>query len=97
MTPLIVVLLIVALVCVFVLIASIATGDYSWVDRSWSIVPAVYVWVFAGFAGLADTRLNVMAVLVTAWAARLTFNFARKGGYSGVEDYRWAMSNRMTF
>lgn len=97
MTPLIVVLLIVAFVCVLVLVASVATGDYSWVDRSWSIVPAIYVWVFAGFAGLSDTRLNVMAILVTAWAARLTFNFARKGGYSGVEDYRWAiLRSRMT-
>jgi steroid 5-alpha reductase family enzyme len=30
-----------------------------------------------------------MAVLVTLWGARLTFNFARKGGYTGTEDYRW--------
>ncbi len=50
-----------------------------------------YVWVFAIAAGLADVRLDVMAVLVTLWGARLTFNFARKGGYSGVEDYRWAV------
>ena len=97
MSPLIVVLTIVAVVCAIVLLASIATGDYSWVDRSWSIVPAIYVWMFAGFAGLADTRPTVMAVLVTLWAARLTFNFARKGGYNGVEDYRWAvLRSRMT-
>ena len=32
-----------------------------------------------------------MALLVTAWGARLTFNFARKGGYTGTEDYRWAI------
>jgi steroid 5-alpha reductase family enzyme len=30
-----------------------------------------------------------MAVLVTLWGVRLTYNFARKGGYRGVEDYRW--------
>ncbi len=36
-------------------------------------------------------RLVLMALLVTAWAARLTFNFARKGGYTGMEDYRWAI------
>ncbi len=30
-------------------------------------------------------------MLATAWGARLTFNFARKGGYTGVEDYRWAI------
>jgi steroid 5-alpha reductase family enzyme len=31
-----------------------------------------------------------MALVVTLWGARLTFNLARKGGYTGVEDYRWA-------
>jgi len=89
MPPLLLVTLVAAAVVLFVWIASLITGDHSWVDRLWSIVPAVYVWVFAGAAGLADPRLNVMAVLVTLWGARLTFNFARKGGYSGTEDYRW--------
>ena len=32
-----------------------------------------------------------MALLVTMWGARLTFNYARRGGFSrGGEDYRWA-------
>jgi steroid 5-alpha reductase family enzyme len=89
MAPLLVVIAIAAAVVIFVFVASLITGDNSWVDRLWSIVPVVYVWVFAGFAGLADPRLTVMAILVTLWGARLTFNFARKGGYSGEEDYRW--------
>lgn len=89
MEPALVVFIVAGVVCAFVWIMSLITGDHSWVDRLWSIVPAVYVWIFAGFAGFADPRLNVMAVLVTLWAARLTFNFARKGGYTGVEDYRW--------
>lgn len=89
MSPLVVVTLVAAAVVLFVWIASLVSHDHSWVDRLWSVVPAIYVWIFAGFAGLADPRLNVMAVLVTIWGARLTFNFARKGGYSGVEDYRW--------
>lgn len=72
-------------------IASLITRDTSWVDRIWSIAPVVYMWVFAGFSGFADIRLIVMAVLVTLWGARLTFNFARRGGYRGVEDYRWAV------
>ena len=39
-----------------------------------------------------DARLNVMFTLVVLWGARLTFNFARKGGYApGGEDYRWAV------
>lgn len=91
MSALTAVILVSSAACLFALVASTVSHDYSWVDRSWSILPAIYVWIFAGFAGLADARLNVMAVLVTLWAARLTFNFARKGGYSGVEDYRWAV------
>jgi len=91
MAPLIVVALTAAGVCLFTWITSLVTGEHSWVDRLWSIVPVVYVWIFAGFTGLSDPRLVVMAVLVTLWGARLTFNFARKGGYTGTEDYRWAI------
>ncbi len=91
MAPLLVVIWIAVGVCAFVWIASLITKDTSWVDRIWSIVPVVYVWVFAAFAGLTDARLDVMAAIVTVWGARLTFNFARKGGYNGVEDYRWAV------
>ncbi|WP_460772320.1 DUF1295 domain-containing protein [Microbacterium sp. GXF7504] len=75
-------------------VLSLVTKDTSWVDRAWSIVPVLYVWVFAGFglaAGVDAARLVLMAVLVTLWGARLTFNFARKGGYTGMEDYRWAI------
>ncbi|WP_290056862.1 DUF1295 domain-containing protein [Amycolatopsis solani] len=73
-------------------LASVLTREYSWVDRIWSIVPVVYLAIFAGAAGFADARLNVMFALVTLWGIRLTFNFARKGGYApGGEDYRWAV------
>jgi steroid 5-alpha reductase family enzyme len=89
MSPLLVVIMLAAAVCAFCWIASLISRDNSWVDRLWSIVPVAYVWVFAIAAGLTDIRLDVMAGLVTLWGARLTFNFARKGGYSGHEDYRW--------
>lgn len=72
-------------------VASLITRDTSQVDRLWSIVPVIYVWVFVLSAHESRSRLLLMALLVTAWGARLTFNFARKGGYSGVEDYRWAI------
>jgi steroid 5-alpha reductase family enzyme len=50
---------------------------------------------FAAQAGLVDARLDVMAALVTLWGARLTYNFARKGGYRpGSEDYRWEAVRR---
>jgi steroid 5-alpha reductase family enzyme len=71
---------------------SVLTREYSWVDRIWSVVPPVYVGIFAAQADWGDARLNLMTALTTAWAARLTFNFWRKGGYArGGEDYRWAV------
>ena len=91
MSPLVLTVLIGVAACAFAWIASLLTGDTSWVDRLWSIVPVIYVWVFAATARLANPRLDVMAVLVTLWGVRLTYNFARKGGYRGVEDYRWAV------
>jgi steroid 5-alpha reductase family enzyme len=98
MAPLLIVADLFAALCAFTWIASLVTGDNSWVDRIWSIAPVAYVWVFAGFAGLRDPRLDAMAVLATLWGARLTFNFARKGGYSGGEDYRWpVLRSRMTY
>ncbi len=72
-------------------ILSILTREYSWVDRIWSITPPVYVAIYAYEAGFADPRLLLMTALATLWGARLTFNYARKGGYArGGEDYRWA-------
>lgn len=77
--------------CIVTLVLSLVTGEHSWVDRIWSVIPVVYVWVFAAAAGFGDARLDLMAGLVTLWGIRLTFNFARKGGYApGGEDYRWA-------
>jgi steroid 5-alpha reductase family enzyme len=78
--------------CVLTWTLSLVTREHSWVDRIWSIVPVVYVWVFAAAAGLRDARLDILAALVTLWGIRLTFNFARKGGYApGGEDYRWTV------
>jgi steroid 5-alpha reductase family enzyme len=95
MSPLLVVLFVAGAVSACCWVASLVTKDTSWVDRVWSIVPVVYVWIVAVAAGLTDARLDVMAGLVTLWGARLTFNFARKGGYAGIgagfEDYRWAV------
>lgn len=69
---------------------SVVTKEYSWVDRLWSITPPLFALHFAGYAGFADARLNLMAGLAVLWGVRLTYNFARKGGYKpGGEDYRW--------
>ena len=76
-------------------VTSEVTRNYSQIDKLWSIVPPVFAWYFAAASGW-EPRLVLMAVLATAWGARLTFNFWRRGGYSwppwsGVEDYRWAV------
>ena len=67
--------------------------NYSQMDKLWSILPIAYTWVVA-IKGSLHPRLVFMAVLVTLWGIRLTFNFARKGAYKlkfwqGEEDYRW--------
>lgn len=69
------------------------TRNNSQMDKLWSILPEVYMWIVAVRGGMTP-RLVVMAVLATLWGMRLTFNFARKGAYSikfwtGEEDYRW--------
>ena len=89
MKPFVLVLIVASAFGAFAWSASLVSGDTSWVDRLWSIAPMIYLWVFAAWAGLHNVRLDVMAVLVSIWGARLTFNLARKGGYRGVEDYRW--------
>ena len=65
----------------------------SQVDKLWSIVPAVYVWDMTYLADW-NARMVLMSVLVSIWALRLTYNFARRGAYTwkfwaGEEDYRW--------
>ncbi len=69
------------------------TRNNSQMDKLWSILPEVYVWIVAVRGGM-HPRLVIMAILATLWGIRLTFNFARKGAYSlkfwaGEEDYRW--------
>jgi steroid 5-alpha reductase family enzyme len=70
------------------------TGNVSQVDKLWSVIPVVYIWVVAARSHL-PARMVLMAILATVWGVRLTYNFSRQGGYSwrfwsGEEDYRWA-------
>jgi steroid 5-alpha reductase family enzyme len=69
------------------------TMNNSQVDKLWSIVPIAYVWNMT-ILGDMNERMVLMAILVTIWGSRLTFNFARRGAYTwrfwaGEEDYRW--------
>ena len=67
----------------------------SQVDKLWSVVPILYVWLETTWSDFPP-RMVLMAVLVTIWGARLTYNFARRGAYTwkfwaGEEDYRWEL------
>lgn len=78
---------------------SSVTGNFSQVDKLWSILPSVYAWMC-----IIDTRTTIMACLTTVWSVRLTYNFYRRGGYNGwpynifggEEDYRWEVLRRGT-
>lgn len=86
-------------------IVSSLTGNYSQVDKLWSILPVLYAWipvVVKGGASGVDERILLMAVLASIWGARLTYNFCRRGGYqwppwNGDEDYRWSYIQRGDF
>lgn len=69
-------------------IFALATGDFSWTDRLWSISPIAYAAVYAG-ADKFSPQTVLPLLLISLWGIRLTFNFARRGGYSGEQDYRW--------
>lgn len=69
--------------------------NYSQVDKLWSLAPILYCWLATHWGGWNE-RMILLSVLVTIWGLRLSYNFARRGGYSikfweGEEDYRWAI------
>ena len=88
-----VLLIILASSILYCFIVGEITKNNSQMDKLWSILPIVYIWVIAIMGGLS-LRLIIMAILVSYWGIRLTINFGRKGAYklkfwSGEEDYRW--------
>ena len=81
-----------AVVAMLCFIVSEITRNYSQVDKLWSLMPIAYSWITV--ISFPSPRLFIMAVLVTLWGLRLSYNFSRKGGYNiipwkGEEDYRW--------
>jgi steroid 5-alpha reductase family enzyme len=92
-------LMILIIVCLssiaFCFIVGEMTGNNSQMDKLWSILPIVYAWIVVVKSSM-NPRLIMMAVLITIWGVRLTYNFAKKGAYSikfwsGEEDYRWVL------
>ncbi|EFX00503.1 duf1295 domain containing protein [Grosmannia clavigera kw1407] len=80
--------------CIFFVVSEF-NGNYSQVDRCWSLLPTLYIAHFnlwSRLSGRLSRRLDVVLFSSIVWSARLTYNYARKGGYSvGSEDYRWAI------
>jgi steroid 5-alpha reductase family enzyme len=86
-------LYIVAAVITYCFVVGELSKNNSQVDKLWSIVPIIYVWDMTYLADW-NQRMVLMSILVTIWAIRLTYNFARRGAYTwkfwaGEEDYRW--------
>ncbi|MCF8329281.1 MAG: DUF1295 domain-containing protein [Crocinitomicaceae bacterium] len=86
-------LYIVAAVIMYCFVVGELSKNNSQVDKLWSIVPIIYVWDMTYLADW-NQRMVLMSILVTIWAVRLTYNFARRGAYTwkfwaGEEDYRW--------
>ncbi|KAI9295182.1 DUF1295-domain-containing protein, partial [Neoconidiobolus thromboides FSU 785] len=64
------------------------TGNYSTIDKLWSILPVLHSWVYFYF--IKSNKTLLITSLITVWGLRLTYNFYRKGGYNfNEEDYRW--------
>ncbi|KAG2177836.1 hypothetical protein INT43_003083, partial [Umbelopsis isabellina] len=75
-------------------ILALLTSNYSQVDKCWSLLPVFYSWHFSIHdylvRGQVHPRLILATSLITFWGMRLTYNFARKGGYRfSDQDYRW--------
>mmetsp|Transcript_12369 Transcript_12369/g.35259 ORF Transcript_12369/g.35259 Transcript_12369/m.35259 type:complete len:309 (-) Transcript_12369:108-1034(-) len=93
--PLLNVITVTTTVIAAVYVLGLSTGNHSFVDKCWSIVPVYYAWQF-GLAELSCAspagfpRAAVAACIITVWGLRLSYNFYRKGGYKwDGEDYRW--------
>ncbi len=70
---------------------SVAYGNSSFYDPYWSVAPIglVAYWIAVAPAGVDTGRSAVIAVLVTAWGVRLTWNWLRGWGGLDHEDWRY--------
>lgn len=78
-------LILTGLVSAYAFIKSELTDNYSQIDEFWSMLPVFYTFHLTHWTA----RGTLMFLIVLTWGCRLSFNFYRKGGYQGLEDYRW--------
>lgn len=91
-------------IIIYSLVWSIVGNNCSKVDQIWSITPWVFCWLYYGHyyythSGASHVRLLLVCCLTTVWGLRLTYNFARRGGYGNLvtheEDYRWPILRKI--
>jgi steroid 5-alpha reductase family enzyme len=91
------------LACVMTLVVYVlwlGNDHLSYIDKIWGLTPVV-----AGLAfilqnsvcslGFSNTFIFCKVLIMAVWGLRLTYNFARKGGMSMEEDYRWNYVRKM--
>lgn len=95
MTPLQITVIMLIVCAVYSFFAGLITRNYSQVDRLWSVLPPVYVLIWAVDFG-SYPLFWLTSVPVILWGVRLTWNFTRRGGFAFSwkkgfyeEDYRW--------
>lgn len=93
---------------VYSFFAGLLTRNYSQVDRLWSVLPPVFVCIWA-IDFWKYPLFCLIALPVVLWGIRLTWNFTRRGGFAFTwkkgfheEDYRWPIlrtkiPNRLLF
>ena len=96
---------ILAFICLGSVLYCFVVGEISrnnsQMDKLWSILPIAYGWVTCAMGGF-KIRLVIIAIIITLWGIRLTYNFAKKGAYKlkfweGEEDYRWSILRKKKF
>tara|TARA_B100001093_G_C26821077_1_gene1011907 strand:+ start:397 stop:1311 length:915 start_codon:yes stop_codon:yes gene_type:complete len=85
--------------CLGIALAGFVTAElsknYSQTDKLWSLTPILFSWIAVVYSDW-NPRMILIAIPVTIWGLRLSYNFYRRGGYSikfweGEEDYRWSI------
>lgn len=68
---------------------SVAYDNSSFYDAFWSVIPIAIIgyWISQAEAGVPTFRTGAIAMIISVWGARLTFNWAR--GWSGLEHEDW--------
>ena len=90
-----------AVVAALAFVVGELTDNVSQIDKVWSLIPPMYAWIFVYTMPL-NPRVLLVAILITVWSMRLTFNACRRGFYvwppwEGEEDYRWKKLRETTF